>query len=389
MPDHPNRQWACTPVTHHRDLPRSSWCEIHQSRISRNLELACDLLPNRSRFCAVLKADAYGHGIKQVVPLVMGQGITSIGITSNAEARAVRDAGFSGDIIRLRAATPAEMEGAAADRVQEQIGSLDAAHQYRSLLNKGRSLAKVHLALDAAGMSRDGLDLTSVSGRAACQDIIDLTRGHVTGICTHFSSNEPAHLCQSSDLFQQQVDWVLRHCGLRRSDLTVHAGSSLTLVSGASIETDMYRCGAIIYGILKPELGFCPTMELKAHVVGLGAYPKGAAVGYDRANQLDRDSKLACISIGYANGFCRKAHNRSAVAIGGHVVPVMGKMSMNTIVADVTDIGGVQVGDIVTVFGGTGATGISKERVEAQFGTIMADLYSDWGLRNHRVYRSD
>ncbi|WP_282048095.1 alanine racemase [Sulfitobacter mediterraneus] len=374
-------------MTHRRDLCRSSWCDIYQSRISKNLELACNMLPSRSKFCAVLKADAYGHGIKQVVPLVTAQGITCIGITSNAEARAVREAGFTGDLIRLRAATLAEMDSAAFDHVQEQIGSLDAARQYRSLLDGGHDLERAHLALDAEGMSRDGLDLSTDAGKAACMEMLALLGGHVTGICTHFSSNEPAHLQQNSVVFQQQVGWVLDNSDLQRSDLIVHAGSSLTLVSDVPIETDMYRCGAIIYGILKPELGFVPTMELKAHVVGLGAYPQGATVGYDRANHLDRDSRLACISIGYANGFYRHAHNRSAVIIKGQVVPVLGKMSMNTIVADVTKISGVQVGDVVTVFGGTGAGVIEKAQAEAQFGTIMADLYSDWGLRNHRVYR--
>lgn len=319
--------------------------------------------------------------------MVTAKGITCIGITSNAEARAVREAGFTGDLIRLRAATLAEMGSAASDHVQELIGSLDAARQYRSLLVGGHDLERAHLALDAEGMSRDGLDLSTDAGKAACAEILALLSGHFTGICTHFSSNEPAHLQQSSVVFQQQVGWVLDNSDLQRSDLIVHAGSSLTLVSDVPIDTDMYRCGAIIYGILKPELGFVPTMELKTHVVGLGAYPQGATVGYDRANHLDRDSQLACISIGYANGFYRHAHNRSAVIIRDQVVPVLGKMSMNTIVADVTKISGVQVGDVVTVFGGSGANGISKEQVEAQFGTILADLFSDWGLRNHRVYR--
>jgi amino-acid racemase len=379
--------WAGCNVTHRRDLPCSSWCDIYPSRIARNLALACDLLPERSQFCAVLKADAYGHGIKQVVPLVMAQGIRCIGITSNAEARAVREAGFTGGIIRLRAATLTEMETAEADRVQEQIGSLDAARQYRGLMDDGHNLPKVHLALDAAGMSRDGLDLATRTGKAVCREILGLLRNQITGICTHFASNEPNHLRQSATLFQQQVAWVLANSTLRRSDLTIHAGSSLSLVSGIAVETDMYRCGAIIYGILKPGLGFIPTMELKARVVGLGAYPAGAAVGYDRANLLERDSRLACISIGYANGFYRNAHNRSAVIIRDKVVPVLGKMSMNTIVADVTGNDDVQVGDEVTVYGRGGGQVISNEQAEAQFGTIMADLYSDWGLRNHRIYR--
>ncbi|MCE8511996.1 alanine racemase [Ruegeria pomeroyi] len=365
----------------------ASWCTIHRDRISRNLELALGLVPNGRRFCAVLKADAYGHGIMQVVPLVQEQGVTTIGITSNAEADAVRKAGFKGTIIRLRAATPLEIETALENHVEEQVASLSTAEQIAALTASGRFTSRLHLSLNAAGMARDGLEISTTKGQDTCRQIIDTAGSRIGGICSHFSSNAPGDLRQSSELFQQQAAWVLANSDLKREQILVHAGSSLTLVSGVDIDTDMYRCGAILYGILKPELGFRPTMDVEARVVSLQTYPGGASVGYDRSSHLDRDRRLACISIGYENGYRRLVQGGGVVAVRDALAPVLGKVSMNAIVADVTDLDQVEVGDTVRVFGESKTATIRPSMVERQFETIMADLYTDWGQRNARVYR--
>jgi len=157
-------------------------------------------------------------------------------------------------------------------------------------------------------------------------------------------------------------------------------------ISAVPVETDMYRCGAILYGILNPELGFRPTMELKSRVVHLGDYPKGATVGYDRDTRLETHRRLACISIGYAAGYSRIAQDRGAVVIRGKLAPVLGKVSMNSIVADVTEITNVEVGDEAIVFGGDSKGGIGPDRAVKHFGTILPDLLSDWGMRNPRFY---
>lgn len=365
----------------------SSWCEISLDRVARNLEVTLGLLPDGARFCAVMKADAYGHGIDRVVPLLAEQGVSCVGITSNAEVRAVRDAGFTGTLIRLRAATLDEMKEALPDRVEEQVGSLWAAQELRRLHGRGGAHAGVHLALNSGGMSRDGLDVGTGAGQQLCGQILDEIGPSIVGISTHFPTNDPDPLRQSSEVFRAQSGWVCEVGGLNRADILCHAGSTLTLLSGVPVATDMYRCGAILYGFLKPELGFRPSMELKAHVVHVGAYPKGASVGYDRDFRLEQDSRLACISVGYAAGYSRIAQGRGAVLIRDARAPVLGKISMNSIVADVSGIADVEVGDTVTLFGTGHEDEIAPEAAVAQFGTILPDLFTDWGLRNPRHYR--
>ncbi|MGH1417028.1 MAG: alanine racemase C-terminal domain-containing protein [Pelagimonas sp.] len=366
----------------------SAWCDINLDLVAKNLELTLGLLPRGAGFCAVMKADAYGHGIARIVPVLLEQRVTCVGITSNAEARAVRRAGFSGSLIRLRAATLPEMQAALPDLVEEQVGSLLAAKHLGDLLCGTQAPTGIHLALNAGGMSRDGLDISMPSGQETCRKILEEVGPRIHGISTHFPTNDPEPLRRLGDRFQQQVAWICDNSDLNRPDLLVHAGSTLTLLSGQPVATDMFRCGAILYGFLKPELGFRPTMEFKARVVHLGVYPKGATVGYDRDTSLRADSRLACISVGYAAGYNRTAASHSAVLIRGMQAPVLGKVSMNSIVADVTGISAVQVGDTATLFGSDGESEISPAAAVAQFGSILPDLLTDWGMRNPRTYRS-
>ena len=363
-----------------------AWCEVHRDRIDANIRIALGLVPKGRRFCAVLKADAYGHGIATVVPLVRAHGIDCIAITSNAEARAVRAAGYDGQLIRLRAATPDEVDAALPDRVEEQVGTVEAAEKLAALKTSGAPI-RAHLSLNARGMSRDALEIETEQGRAACRTILDRLGDRITAICTHYPSNAPDDLRASAALFQQHANWVLNQGSLRRENLLIHAGSSLTLVSDQPVETDMYRCGALLYGILKPDWRFQTTMTLKTRVVSIGDYPAGATVGYDRTFVLDTPRRLACLSIGYANGIRRAGHNCGTALIGGHETPILGRISMNTTVADVTGLDGISIGDPAVIFGGPRDTATSLEQAEAQFGTIIADLYTDWGQRNHRIIR--
>ena len=355
-------------------------------RIADNLKLAQSLLPEGAQLLAVLKADAYGHGIDRVVPIIRGAGVQYVGVTSNSEARAVRNAGFAGTIMRIRTATPSEIRGALPDRIQEQVGSLYTARTVKELTRKGTQIEGVHLTINAGGMSRDGLELSTKEGQKACLEILDLIGPQIVGICSHFPSNTPHDLAASNAQFQKDVDWIFAHSALRRADVKVHAGSSLSLVSEQEVTTELFRCGAILYGIVSQDLGFQPTMELKSRVTNLAIYPKDSTIGYDRATILQDDRRIANISIGYANGIRREFFDQSAVLIGGQRVPVLGKISMNTVTVDVTDVPEISIGDEVVVFGQQDTARIDNTSMEQQANTIMADVFADWGLRNHRIY---
>lgn len=353
-------------------------------QISRNLRQTLSRLPEHTRLCAVVKADAYGHGIENVVPLVIDQGVDHIGISSNAEARSVRDAGFGGRILRLRTATPDEVQGALCYAVEEMVGSEGGLQAILDRVGEG-ALPPLHLALNADGMSRDGLELSTGQGQKACGRILERAGRHIVGLCTHFPSNHPAELEENIDRFQQDLAWVFANSKLRRQDILTHAGSTLTLAAGMDPKVDMMRCGAILFGIAAPGPAFHVALTLKSRVISLGSYPRGSTIGYDRTTVLRRDRLLASIALGYANGYCRQLSKGAEVLIRGQACPVMGAVSMNTIVADVSDVPGVLIGDEVVAFGQQAGRKICGESIERWSGTILADLFSDWGQRNPRV----
>ncbi len=367
------------------DRPQeSAWCEISRAQITQNLHNTLKRLPTQTRLCAVIKADAYGHGIQNMVPLLMAQRVSHIGISSNAEARAVRDAGFAGAVLRLRTATPEEVEGALSEGVEELVGSEAGLRALQDRL-AGRDLPPLHVSLNAGGMSRDGLELSTPEGRRACDNILKLAAGRIVGLCTHFPSNHPAELAKNIARFQQDLTWIFTNSPLLREDVLTHAGSTLTLAAGVDPQVDMMRCGAILFGIAGPSPEFHPALTLKSRVISIGSYPKGSSIGYDRTTVLNRDRLLASIALGYANGYSRQLSKGAEVLIRGQACPVMGAISMNTIVADVTDVPGVAISDEVVAFGQQGDQEISSQAIEKLSGTIMADLFSDWGQRNPRI----
>jgi len=358
----------------------ASWVEIAPDIIANNLIAAREYLAPHTRFCAVLKADAYGHGIDIVLPALMQNGVDFIGITSNNEAGRARACGYTGRIMRLRTAVFEEAAAGLDFGIEELVASVETAHHLSALGRISGRPMPVHLSINAGGMGRDGLELSSTTDQQACLRILQDNGLRIAGLMTHFPSNLPDDLIVSRKLFQSQVDWVFNQSGLKRDQVIIHAGSSLTLMAGGTQEYDMVRCGAVLYGIVGPRTQFQEAMALKSRVTSINHCPKGANVGYDHAHQLTRNSRLASVSIGYANGYRRLMANCGNVVIRGVVAPILGKISMNALVVDVTDIPDVRAGDTVVLFGDK----LDPLKVEHQSQTILADLYVDWGRANAR-----
>lgn len=148
----------------------------------------------------------------------------------------------------------------------------------------------------------------------------------------------------------------------------------------------MVRTGGALFGDTVIErTEYKKVMQFKSHVASVNSYPAGNTVGYDRTYTLARDSKLANITVGYADGYRRVFTNKGIVLINGHRVPVVGKVSMNTLMVDVTDVPSVRPGDEVVLFGKQGAVETSQTEMEEANGALLADLYTVWGSANPKI----
>lgn len=368
-------------------LSANVWVEIDQAAFESNIRDVHALLDGESEICAIMKADAYGHGIANLMPSVLAMQIPCVGVASNEEARVVRASGFEGRLMRVRSATPDEIRGAFDYRMEELFGDLAAAREAAGHAEAAGITLRYHLGLNAGGMGRNGLELGNEAGREEALALLALPHLEPAGIMTHFAFEDADYVRQGLADFQAQSDWLIREGGLDRDALILHAANSFTTMEVPEARLDMVRPGGILYGDLPHYPQFQPVMSFRTRVASVNDYPAGSGVGYDNLRRLESDSLLANLPVGYSDGYRRDFTDAAHVLIHGERVPVLGKVSMNTTMVDVTDVPGVEAGDEVVLYGRQGEGRITIEELEELNGALLADVYTVWGNSNPKVVR--
>ncbi|MFB2539453.1 MULTISPECIES: alanine racemase [unclassified Acinetobacter] len=362
----------------------NAYLEIDTKAFGDNLEAMKTHLQGKAKICAILKADAYGNGIDNLMPTVIAHKIPCIGIASNEEARIARAHGYKGVVMRVRTSTLEEIKNGMQYNIEELFGNLDAATAANTYAKSVGKKIRFHLGLNSGGMDRNGLDMSTAQGPAQAVALTKLSNLQLVGIMTHFPVEDKADVLKGLEVFKSNTDWLIANAKLDRSKLTIHAANSFVSLHVPEGWFDMVRPGGIIYGepvYERPEYKY--IMSFKTHVAAVNFYPKGSTVGYDRTYTLTRDSYLANLPMGYSDGYRRVFTNKGHVLIAGQRVPVVGKVSMNTTMVDVTDIHDqVKAGDEVVLFGKQDNSEITQAEVEDINGALLADLYTVWGNSN-------
>ncbi|MFP2769329.1 alanine racemase [Oceanisphaera sp. KMM 10153] len=366
----------------------NAWVEIDQAAFEHNISTLKALLDGKSQICAIMKADAYGHGIANLMPSVMAAKIPCVGITSNEEARVVRESGYEGRIMRVRSASPAEVSDGLQYEMEELFGDVDAAREAAEIAAVAGKTLRYHLGLNAGGMSRNGLEVATEEGKQEARDLLALDNLELVGIMTHFQYEEADFVRAGLAKFNEQSRWLIEDGKLDRSKLTLHTANSFTTLEVPEARLDMVRPGGIIYGDTLPSYTeYKKVMSFKTRVASVNNYPAGNLVGYDGTYALKRDSLLANLPMGYSDGYRRVFTNKAYVVVNGHRAPVVGKVSMNTTMIDVTDIPGVKPGDEVVLFGKQGDAEVTQGELEDANGALLADLYTVWGNSNPKILK--
>jgi alanine racemase len=350
-----------------------------------------------------MKADAYGNGIALLIPSILAKQVGDVAITSNDEARVARQLGYRGRIYRIRTATPDEMEDGFVFGIIELIGNPEAAARLQALYQKrktGRALP-VHLALNAGGMSRNGVELSTEYGKADARAMLALPGLKITGAMTHYPSEEAADILAQLAQFNADVAW-LNQQGLNPAGITRHTANTFAALTQPAARLDMVRIGGAIYGdpgsTKSDAFALVPT--IKARVAAVNHYPAGQTVNYDRTFRLARESWLANIPIGYSDGIRRgfshanrpefpaETKNDSAVLIGGQRFPIVGRVTMNTLMADVTGWQGkIGIGDEVVLLGTQGSQRIAQAEFEANSNGYAAEMLAMLGATMPKVLK--
>lgn len=364
----------------------NAWLEIDTKAFQHNIDTLKQTLSENTKVCAIMKADAYGNGIEGLMASVIDRNVECIGITSNEEARIVRAKGFEGEIMRVRAATPNEIQSGLDYQIEELIGSSEQANTIAKLAKKNNTIIPVHLAINAGGMGRNGLDLTQLEGKKEALNIAFNGHINIVGIMTHFPNESVEEIRTKLNLFKEESQWLIDEAQLNRENITLHVANSYTTINLPEAHLDMVRPGGLLYGDMPSNPEYKRIVGFKTSVASLNYLPKGSTIGYSSTYVLGRDSILANLPLGYSDGYVRSIGNNGYVLINGQKANVVGVTSMNTTMVDVTDIADVQPGDEVVLFGSQNEETIETKEMEAFSSRSMPELYVIWGATNPKVY---
>ena len=387
---------------------RPVWAEVSLGALAHNLAAIQKYVnpPEEKRksprkILSIVKGNGYGHGGPQVAKALENAGSDWFGVTCTDEGIAVREAGVRRPILVLTGFVAGEQARLLKYDLTPAVHRCDQLPLLeRAAARRGSKPASFHLKVDS-GMNRLGIASSDVDCFA--RQLGKCKHLKLTGIFSHFASSEVFTDTTAGKQTQEQEERFyaaldrLRALGIDPG--IVHLANSAAIVSRPETWANMVRPGALLYGYhpgydpaekreeAEKLLPLKPVMSLRTKIIHFRRVPAGAGVGYDATFVPKRPSLIGVLAAGYGDGIHRSLGNRGSVLLRGKLAPIVGIISMDVTMIDVTDIEGVEVGDVATIYG-TDASGnvILANRVARSIGTVTSDLLCAVSQRVERVY---
>jgi len=371
------------------DYPHRVWAEIDLAAMERNLGRIRAALPAHIQYMAVVKADAYGHGLAQTVARLMQSGASAFCVANVYEGADVREIGAGWPILVLSSILPEEEKHLIDYGLIATVSSVEEVERFNALGQRAGERIPVHLKIDT-GMGRMGVWHEQAGGlieKLAAAEHLDLQ-----GAYTHFSSadSDREFTEHQRELFLRIVETIPR-----REGFLVHADNSAGLESfSPESPFNAVRVGLLQFGImpypdsllarLRPE----PVLSFHSRVGLVKDLPKGTGISYRRTHTLERDSRVALMTAGYGDGIPTAASGRASVLIRGQRCPVLGRVTMDQTIIDVTDVPEVQPGDVITLIGHQGDTKVTVAEFCNWSKTIPWEIFCSITKRVPRIYKT-
>ncbi len=366
-----------------------AWAEIDLDAIASNTRLLKQWL-SPAKILSVVKANGYGHGLIPVAEACIAGGAAMLGIAAVEEGIALRQAGITLPIVLICPVCPQDAEAVLALDLIPNVGDSALLHAFIAEGIKQKKRPAIYLEIDS-GMGRSGAygQASELLWRETWEANVE-----VIGLSTHFANADNSDITYSK---RQVDDFELTRFHLESlqftefGDISVAASHGM-LRFGAAGGT-VVRPGLLTYGIVPqidadaPE-GLRPGLTLKARVATIRELPAGHNISYGLTHTLRRDSRVATVLIGYADGYPRRLSNNGSMLVHGQHAPILGRISMDQTVIDVTDIPDAVAGDETVCIGIQGDKSITVSEIAQQIGSIEHEVLTAFSLRVHRVYSS-
>ena len=386
---------------------RPVWAEVSLNALRENLAAIRAYVNPESdgrktprKVLSIVKGNAYGHGAPEVSKALERFGSDWFGVASADEGMELRRAGVRKPILVLGGFWPGEEKSLVEHELTPAIHRCEHLALFNVAAAKaGKKHVAVHLKIDT-GMNRLGLSPSDMDCFA--NQLAKSKHLRLDGTFTHLASSE---VLTDTPIGRQTAEQVQRFYGaidrlrvLGVAAGTIHIANSAAIAARPETWADMVRPGALLYGYhpgfdpierrfeFEPNLRLRPVLSLRARLLNVRSVPAGARVGYDGSWIAKRPSRVAVMAGGYGDGIHRSLGNRGTVAIRSYIAPIIGIVSMDVVMLDVTDVPDVAIGDIATVYGTDGDNLYPANVVARSIGTVTSDLISGMGRRVPRFY---
>jgi alanine racemase len=359
----------------------TTWVEIDRAALLANVYACRRCIGPQCRLLALVKGNAYGHGLREISTVLLGADIDMLGVEALGEGVALRTAGVTCPILLVGPIPPTDIALLLTHQLTPLLVSPEQVQLVGDFARQAACRLDVHLKFDT-GMHRQGIMREELPWLL---DLLAKSPGLcVSGVATHLAradeAEQPAWTRRQLDRFHDMMA-LLAAAGLHIP--IRHASNSAAALLYPETRLEMVRLGIALYGLWPGEavrrataaaLELRPVMTWKTRVAAVKAVPCGSSVGYGGGYVTRRASRLALLPLGYYDGYSRGLSNRGRVLIHGQRAPVCGLVSMNLMTVDVTDIPAVQPGDEVVLLGQQGTATVSAEEMAAWLGTIHYEV---------------
>lgn len=377
-------------------MNRGAVAEVSLKTIASNLRIIKKLVKRRP-VIAVVKADAYGHGAVEVSKRLLQHGVSSLAVAFTSEAIALREAGIKAPILVLF--DKGDIEQFFDLRLIPVVYSLKTASSLSRLAKKRGAVLRIHVKVDT-GMGRIGL-----SGKNVINDLIKISKMNgleLAGLMSHFS--EADLLDRSYAALQLKRFLAIREeiSKVLKRKIFSHIANSAAVLSFREGYLDAVRPGLMLYGhtpfsqsnlsipLLQSALNkrdnLTPSMRLATRILCVRTMPTGSPISYGRTFITKRKSSIGVIPIGYADGYSRLFSNNAVVLIKGRRVPVVGRVCMDLMMVDLTDVKGARENDEVVIMGNQGKESITAYELASRANTIPYEILTSLGSRSRKIY---